>query len=122
MHFPEVIFERHAMLDHAEAGDGVKRFVGERSPGKISGHVADGAAARGASERKIDSVEIAITVDKQRRQNIAIKLCPRIENARRSRSASQDGRDGSKMVPVFLRCAVEWDVEPACVFESLAPL
>ena len=64
------------MLDHAQAGDGVKGIIGEWSLGKIAGQVLNRAAACWTGERKIDPVEITITIDKQRRQNIAVKLRP----------------------------------------------
>src|SRR5260370_2337432 len=122
MHFPEVVSQGYAMLDHAQAGDSVKKAVGERSSGKIAGKVADGTAARWISEREIDPVEIAVPVGKQRRENVAVKFRPSIQNARRSRSACQDGRHGCKMVPIFLLRPVEWDVESACILKGLDPL
>src|SRR5260370_42592343 len=102
MHFPEVVSQGYAMLDHAQAGDSVKKAVGERSSGKIAGQGADGTAARWISEREIDPVEISVTDGKQRRENVAEKYRTSIQYARRSRIGCQEGRHGCKMIPIFL--------------------
>ena len=65
----------------------------------------------GSVKLEIDAIELSISVQKQRRQNVAVDLRAGIEDSCRAIRVGENGRDGCQVVPVFLVAAMQGYVQ-----------